>query len=158
MDAERRIEPWPLAVGGLLAMMIGACLLFWNIAATNPDPEVVDDAYLAGLRLNQELRARQRAADLGYELSLGTRAEDGGVRVEVAVRDAGGGRPAVDSVVVRRERPAEGGFDADFALEPEGEAFAGWVPLPRPGRWRLIATAAVGEERVQRVFALGGAR
>jgi hypothetical protein len=41
-DERTRMEPWPVAVIALLVAMIGACLAFWAIAATHPDPVVGD--------------------------------------------------------------------------------------------------------------------
>lgn len=156
MAGERRVEPWPVALAGALLAMICVCLGFYAIAATHPDPEVVDDAYEAGLRINEELRARRRAAALGVVLALETRREPGGVEVRVTVTDARGAPAAAERVAVRRERPAEGGLDADFELARSGGGYAGLVPLPRPGRWRLVATATVGGEVVRRVFSLEG--
>ena len=36
----RRFEPWPWGIAGLLAAMIGVCLIFLGIAIRNPDPVV----------------------------------------------------------------------------------------------------------------------
>ncbi len=40
MPARRRIEPWPLALVGLLAFMIGVCGALYAVAASHVDPEV----------------------------------------------------------------------------------------------------------------------
>ncbi len=57
MRAERRsFEPWPWALAAALAAMIGISLGFYAIAAAYPDPPVVDDAWRAGLELNERLR------------------------------------------------------------------------------------------------------
>jgi hypothetical protein len=53
----RRLEPWPLALALALAGTIGVSLGFYAIAATHPDPPVVEDAWQAGLELNERLRA-----------------------------------------------------------------------------------------------------
>jgi hypothetical protein len=56
-EARRRPrEPWPVAVGVLLAAMIVACVAFWFIAAANPDP-VVGDPWQAGSRFQEAIRA-----------------------------------------------------------------------------------------------------
>lgn len=47
-DDPRRVEPWPLALAALLTAMIGICLAFWWVAATHPDPLVVDDLRALG--------------------------------------------------------------------------------------------------------------
>jgi nitrogen fixation protein FixH len=114
----------------------------------------VEDAYRTGLGLNQELRARREAEARGLTLSLSARPEGGAWSVEVELRDGAGRRIPAQRVVVRRERPAEGGFDADFALEDGGAGWRGRVPLPLPGRWRLVATADLEGASLRRVFEL----
>ena len=44
MAAERRFEPWPIAIGVALAVGIGIALSFWAVAAAHPDPVLVPDA------------------------------------------------------------------------------------------------------------------
>ncbi len=63
-DGERgsrkrgRVEPWPWIIAVMLCSMIGASLTFYAIAASNPDPVLVDDAYEASRRFNEALRER----------------------------------------------------------------------------------------------------
>jgi hypothetical protein len=40
MADERRREPWPWILAGLLLAMVASSLAFWWIAATHPDPRV----------------------------------------------------------------------------------------------------------------------
>ena len=40
---RRRLEPWPIALGLLLAAMIAACVAFWWVAETHRDPLVVEE-------------------------------------------------------------------------------------------------------------------
>jgi nitrogen fixation protein FixH len=152
----RSIEPWPLILAGGLLLMMAISLSFYAIARTHPDAVLVQDAYEAGLRYNALLAERRAAAALGVDLELAVARGDTGIDVRVVVRDRNGARVAADAVVVRRERPAEGGLDADFRLTPDGDDFAGEVPLPRPGRWRLVVTATVEGTAVRESFALGG--
>ena len=42
-DPERHIEPWPIALGVALALMIGASVAVCAIAESNPDPVVTRD-------------------------------------------------------------------------------------------------------------------
>ena len=42
-DPERRVEPWPVALGVALALMIGASVAVCVIAQSNPDPVVTRD-------------------------------------------------------------------------------------------------------------------
>ena len=43
-DPKGRIEPWPIALGAALALMIGASVAVFVIAELNPDPVVTRDA------------------------------------------------------------------------------------------------------------------
>lgn len=43
-DPKRRIEPWPIALGAALALMIGASVAVFVIAERNPDPVVTPEA------------------------------------------------------------------------------------------------------------------
>lgn len=149
----RRLEPWPLALAGLLLAMMATSLGFWAVAAAHPDPLVVDDAYRAGLRYNDELQARRRAEALGVELDLELRPDPEGIHVAVSIA-APDGPVSAERVVLRRERPAEGGFDADFELLRRDGAWIGHVPLPRPGRWQLVASASLRGETLQRRFGI----
>lgn len=152
MDAERRFEPWPFILAGLLVAMMTGSVSFYVIAAHHPDPVIVDDAFAASERYNQALEAARASDALGLELGLGVTETAAGVRLRVEPRGAGG-RP-VGAVSVRRVRPAEGGLDALFPLRAAQGAFEGEVPLPRPGRWRLEVSADVDGRAVREVLEL----
>ena len=119
----------------LLLSMMTVSLTFYAVASSNPDPVVVDDAYQAGLRYNEALRAQQRAEALGYRVDLTLDPASDAVGVEVVLRDAAGRAVRPEAVSVRRVRPTLGGFDADFELSAAERGFAGSIPLPLPGRW-----------------------
>lgn len=133
---------WPLGLAASLAGMIGASLALLWIAAHHPDPPVVRDAWLAERELHGERDALARARAAGLGLELATATAPGGVRLEGRVLAPGVLERDGWRVRVRRERPAEGGLDAEFELSREGDVFAGVVPLPRSGRWNLVARAA----------------
>lgn len=40
---RRRVEPWPIALAVALALMVGASLAFYAIAAAHPDPVVTSE-------------------------------------------------------------------------------------------------------------------
>lgn len=151
---RRRLEPWPLGLAALLLSMISASLTFLGVATRHPDPLVVEDAYGAGLRYSERLRAERRAENLGWQIALEATPQGDGARVRVRARDAEGRPLAGARVSLRRERPAEGGLDAEAALRPDGEGFAGVIALPRPGRWHLIARVDRDGERAERRFEL----
>jgi nitrogen fixation protein FixH len=150
------IEPWPWILAALLFAMVAGSLAFYQVARANPDPLVVDDAYAAGLHYSERVRAERRAEALGWEVTLHATPDPGGAHVSVALRDATGSPLEATRASLRRERPAEGGLDAEFALRPAGAPgrFEAQVPLPRRGRWRLVARFERGGETVERAFAL----
>jgi nitrogen fixation protein FixH len=152
MRTEPRFEPWPFAVIGLLASMIAGSLAFAVTASRHPDPLVVDDAWRAGRAYSEHVRAARRADVLGWRVDLAAAPAPGGVDVRVELFDAEAAPLAPERVEVRRERPAEGGLDASFELRRGDTSVAGHVPLPRPGRWRLVVRAEARGEVVERVF------
>ncbi len=154
MRSEGRREPWPWILAALLLSMMSVSLTFYAVAASNPDAVVVDDAYQAGLRYNEALRAQQRAEALGYRVDLTLDTASDAVRVEVVLRDAAGRAVEPEAVSVRRVRPTLGGFDADFELNSAEEGFAGSIPLPLPGRWQLVTSARIEGETLVHKSAL----
>jgi nitrogen fixation protein FixH len=147
--AEKRFEPWPVALACMLAFMIAVSLGFYAVAAHNIDAEVVEDSYTAGLRYNDELAARRRVTERGVRIAFEATPTADGVAVEVRLVDAAGKPLRADAAALRRERPTQGGFDGDFALARAGEGWRGDVPLPLPGRWRLVTTLVVDGDPVQ---------
>jgi len=150
--ASRRvaIEPWPIALAALLAAMVGTSVGFYRIAARNPDPTVVADSFLAGTRYADEARAEERARAQGWTLDVTTAPSATGVAVGARLLGADGQPLVADRLSVRRERPAEGGLDAEFAIA-SGEPID--VALPRAGRWSLNVRAERGDAVVQRQIA-----
>lgn len=159
MDSARgrtRIEPWPWILATLLLAMVTGSLAFYEVARANPDPLVVDDAYAAGLHYSERVRAERRADALGWQVALRATPEPGAVHLSLELRDSAGAPLDATSASLRRERPAEGGLDAEFALRPAGlpGRLEADVPLPRPGRWRLVAHLQRDAETVERAFEL----
>ncbi|CAG0970079.1 hypothetical protein MYXO_01244 [Myxococcaceae bacterium] len=157
LDA-RTHEPWPWILGALLAAMVTASLAFAVIASRHPDPTLVDDSWASEPALAESLRARQLAEDRGWALEVRTREAAGGVHVEVALRDASGRELDPERIRMRRERPAEAGFDTEFDLERSGGGFVGLVPLPKPGRWTITVSAERDGGLVEKRVPVGAAR
>lgn len=151
--ASRRvaIEPWPIALAALLAAMIGTSVGFYRVAASNPDPAVSGDSFLAGERFADEARAAQRASARGWTLDVTTQQTAAGVAVAANLLGADGAVLGADRLSVRRERPAEGGYDAEFAVTGD-DAFE--VALPRAGRWSITVRAERDGAVVQRQTAV----
>jgi nitrogen fixation protein FixH len=155
MTAERiRGYAWPIGVVAALGFMIASSLLLLVIAAAHPDPLVVDDEWRAEDALHETLRAERIAHQQGLQLLLHGEQRPGGVQLDASLVAAGGEPSSGAHVVVTRERPAEDGLDARFELAPHASRFDGWIPLPRPGRWRLRVRAELGAAALERVLVL----
>jgi nitrogen fixation protein FixH len=153
---RRRFEPWPFALAAALLCMIATSLAFYAVARSHPDALVAQDAYEAGLRYNAVQAQRRAAEQRGLDIRLEAELVAGTARLRARLVDREGAPVAARAVVVRRERPAEGGYDADFALVRDASDFVGEVPLPRSGRWRLVVTAVIDDLSVRRVFGVRG--
>lgn len=153
MGTERRgIEPWPYVLAGALALMISISVAFLWVSIAHPDAVLVHDAWAVEPEVAAALRARGRAEAQRWDLAVRTRPEADGVAVEAELRDAEGRSLLAERVLVLRERPAEGGLDAEVTLMRDGDVFKGHVSLPLPGRWQLVVRAeregALAERRV----------
>ncbi len=155
MTTSRRRVPelWPLALMALLAAMMGIGVAFYQIAQRFPDP-VIADAYQTGLHYGEGVRAADRVRALGWQLDVRTEIEADGARAVATLRDATGATLRADRMTLRRERPAEGGFDEELAMARSGELYTGQVSLPRRGRWQLVALAERDGERIERRVAV----
>jgi nitrogen fixation protein FixH len=153
---RRRFEPWPFVLAGGLLFMISSSLAFYAVARLHPDPLVVADPFEAGLRYHALASERRAAEARGLEIRLEADLASGAALVRVDVIDQAGAPVTARSVTVRRERPAEGGLDAEFPLALDEGGFVGSIPLPRPGRWRLVVSAQVEGLTFRRVFGVRG--
>lgn len=144
-------EPWPWIVAGLLLSTIGVSLSFAYVAISHRDALVVEDAYASGLEHNRRARARQRADGAGWRFDFRAEPTPGGVRIAVSALDAAGAPLDPERLIVRRVRPSEGGYDRDFPVPAAG---ALELPLPRPGRWHLIARAERDGAVLERTYAV----
>jgi nitrogen fixation protein FixH len=141
--------PWPWIVAGGLVAMIAISLGFARIALEHPDPLVTPDAYAAGLAWNDRQRALARADAAGWRIELAATPVAEGVRIALAATDAAGQPLRAVHLSARRVRPSEGGYDIDIPLAADGTAL---VPLPRPGRWHLVAAAERDGALIERVY------
>jgi nitrogen fixation protein FixH len=142
-------EPWPWIVAGGLAASMAVSLAFARLALVHPDPLVVEDAYAAGLSWNRAQQEFARADAAGWRLDLTATADGDAVRVAVAARDGAGAQLREARLSVRRVRSSEGGYDAEFELDGDGTAR---IPLPRPGRWLLVASATRDGAMLERSY------
>jgi len=154
MNAPRRFEPWPWALALGLALGIAVSVAFLAIAAHQPSDRLSIDAAQAMREHNRAARARQAAAARGWEVALVARADAGGAEVEIAPSTRGAPLPEDALVSLRRERPDRTGLDREVPVRRDGARWIARVPLPLPGRWRLIARAGDAEAFAERELAL----
>jgi len=152
--SKRRLpELWPLGLMALLAAMMGVGVAFYQISKRFPDA-VIGDAYQTGLHYSEGIRAADRARALGWQLDVRTEVQADGARAVATLRDAAGAPLTAERVTLRRERPAEGGYDEEFVMARSGESYTKDVSLPRRGRWQLVALAEREGERIERRVAV----
>lgn len=154
MGTERRLGAGPFVLAAILAAMASVLFGVYWLATSHPVELVAEDPYEAGLRYNERIAARQRADALGLDLALETTRTASGARVRITVSSSRGLLPSDLRVAVRRERPTASGYDEESWLAADGDAFAGDIALPLPGRWHLVAIVASGDARVERRFTL----
>lgn len=53
-DERRRLEPWPIGLAAALLAMIAVCLVFFAIASTHADVELIREGERPGLALPGE--------------------------------------------------------------------------------------------------------
>jgi nitrogen fixation protein FixH len=141
-------------LAGLLLGMALVLAAFLGAAVSHPDPVIVRDAYAASQRYDAALRAADRASQLGLRLELAAEPAPGGTQVALRLIGADARVLEADRVLVHRERPAQGGFDAAVEATPTADGWTAFVALPLPGRWIVEARAERGEESVSRRIAV----
>jgi len=141
-------------LAGLLLGMALVLAAFLGAALSHPDPVIVVDAYAASQRYDAALRAADRASQLGLRLDMVAEPAPGGTQVALRLVGADGRALAADHVLVRRERPAQGGFDAAVEVTPSADGWTAFVALPLSGRWIVEARAERGGESVSRRIAV----
>lgn len=158
-EMRRRIEPWPIAIALLLASMILVSLTFLRTAIDHPDPVMSEDGFASSAAYDAALRQQRSAEALGWAVDAAIVPTAIGIHVTATLRDASGTPIVADRVTARRERPAEGGLDAELELVPaaDGAVHEGEVALPRLGRWWLwLRAERAGETLVKRVAVVRG--
>lgn len=152
--AERRIEPWAVGIVAVLALGLAGPIAFLWIAVHAPPERVAADPWRVSLAQAAEERVRGSGRDTGWDVSLVAERTSTGVRVELAPETTS--RPLPDDVELRlrRERPERADLDAEIALVRVNGRWTAEVPLPAPGRWRLLARAGARDVWIERSFAL----
>jgi len=154
VHAERRIEPWAVGSVAVLALGLAGPIAFLWIAVHAPPERVATDPWHVSLAQDAEERVRASGRDSGWDVSLRASRTSTGVRVELAPATSSWPLPEKLELRLRRERPDRADLDTEIALVRSGGHWTAEVPLPAPGRWRLLARAGAGDVWVERSFAL----
>jgi hypothetical protein len=154
MHAERHFEPWAVGVAGALALGLAGPIAFLWLAIQAPPERVATDPWDAKLTQAVEERVRAEGHASGWDISLGATATSTGVRVDLVPSTVGVPLPENLELRLRRERPERADQDAEIALTRDGKRWIADIPLPAPGRWRLLARAGNSELWVERSFDL----
>jgi hypothetical protein len=152
--AERRIEPWAVGIIALLALGLAGPIAFLWISEHAPPELVAADPWRVSLAQDAEERVRGSGRDTGWDVSLVAERTRTGVRVELAPATTRLALPDALELRLRRERPERADLDAEIPLVRVDDRWIAEVPLPAPGRWRLLARAGAGEVWIERSFAL----
>ncbi len=152
MHAERRVEPWAIGIPAALLLGLTGPIAFLWIAIHAPPEREATDPWNAKLAQAAEERVRADGRASGWDVSLRASAVDSGVRVELEPSTRNAPLPADLQLRLRRERPERADLDAEIALSRDGDRWIADVPLPAPGRWRLLARAGNADVWVERSF------
>ncbi len=157
--SPRTVEPWPVGIALLLLAMISVSLAFSRVAAIHPDAVIAGDAFASTRAQERAMQSTRRAEANGWRLDARAHPTADGMRVQASMRDAAGRRIEPDRLIVEREHPSRGGFDARFETRAEGEAQIAEVPLPQSGRWTLwVIAERDGAALVERLDVMRGGR
>ena len=136
---------WPLLLGGLMAIVIGANLTLLVVASSDPSFAVEEDYYQKGLDWDRKLAQDRVNTDLGWTVELEVarqRAADG--TIEIEVRLAGPDGEAISDARVELEMfhnaRAANVFKSRMVAGGDG-TYRVALPLNRPGRWELRLSA-----------------
>ncbi len=154
MHAERRFEPWAVGVVGALALGLAGPIAFLWLAVHAPPERVAADPWHVALAQDTDERVRAEGRASGWDVSLRASRSSTGVHVELEPSTTSRPLPEDIELRLRRERPDRSDLDAEIALVRRDGRWLGDVPLPEPGRWRLVARAGAGDVFVERSFAL----
>jgi len=154
VQAERRIEPWAIGVVGALALGIAGPLAFLWLAVNSPPEREATDPWSASFAQDTEERVRAAGRASGWDVLLRAERTPSGVRVELAPSTSSRPLPEDVELRLRRERPDRADLDAEIPLVHHDGRWTAEVPLPAPGRWRLLARAGAGDAFIERSFAL----
>lgn len=134
------------ALLAFFAIVIAVNVTFVVFAVRSFPGEDVRRSYLQGLNYNATIAERRAQAALGWHAVAVLSDQEGGVVLNVALRDAEGA--PIDGLVVAGALrwPTDERRDHDLVFEPRGQGrYVARVPSLAAGRWLLRARAERGD-------------
>ncbi|MBC7415566.1 MAG: FixH family protein [Herminiimonas sp.] len=144
------VQPWPwlLMLGPMLVIIAGAYTCW--LAFTRPDALVVDDYYIQGKAINQDLRRDQAAAVLALSATL--RYDPASGRLSGTIDSAG--KPLATAVRVHLVHSTQPEKDIVLTLAPDAAGrLTGSLPMLEQTRWRVLIENPAREWRMAGIWA-----
>ena len=135
--------PWLLMLGPILVIIAGGYTCW--LAFTRPDALVVDDYYMQGKAINQDLRRDRAAAALGLHATL--RYDPAIGRLAAAIDSRGATlNSSVRLRLVHSTQPAK---DIELTLVPDGTGgLTASLPMLEKTRWQVLMENPAREWRL----------
>lgn len=141
---------WPVFLGVLLALGVGANLVLLLVASGDPSFAVERDYYRKGIEWDRTLAQRRANARLGWALSCDVRRGGAGLpssTMTVRLEDAAGVPIPDASISLEAFHNARAAQIVEASLPPAGAgAYRADLALVRPGLWELRFRAVRGED------------
>lgn len=125
--------PWLLMIGPVLVIIAGSYTCW--LAFTRPDALVVDDYYMQGKTINQDLRRDRAATALGMHATL--RYDPAAGRLSAALQR--NGKSVASSVRLHLVHSTQPAKDIVLLLAPDGVGgLSAALPMLEQTRWRVL--------------------
>ena len=139
------VQPWPwLLMLGPVLVIIAGTYTCW-LAFTRPDALVVDDYYLQGKAINQDLRRDRAAAALGLGATL--RYDPAGARLTATLQSFD--KPLASTVRLHLVHSTQPEKDIALTLVPDAAGtLTAALPMLEKARWRVLIENPAREWRL----------
>ena len=135
--------PWLLMLGPVLVIVGGSYAAY--LAVTRPDAMVVDDYYLQGKAINQDLR-RDRVASV-LQLSFEAHYDPASATLAGSMR--GGGLPLATPLHIYLAHPTQPAKDLQLLAQPDGTGrFSVAMPMLERAHWQVVVEGPQREWRL----------
>lgn len=136
--------PWLLMVGPAWVLIAG--VIVGTLAWQRPDAMVVDDYYLRGKAINQDLRRDKAAAARAIVIDLVYAPDAVGAGATVRGQIGAAGKPLPGPLRLRLVHPTQPGKDLELGLAADADGkFRAALPALEATRWQLQAEGGSGD-------------